>query len=128
MATSFRQRNRSASAYLALAGVAVAAWAIIWGWYAAVESDWAQTDWWTERPSRLWIPIGIWALVPVLLAAVASRFTAARMSIASGALVAAVTLALYTARHEAMPLEYDNGLEIVYPVFTHVALSVLGMG
>ena len=30
--------------------------------------------------------------------------------------------------HEASPLEYDNGMKIVYPVITNVALGVLGMG
>jgi hypothetical protein len=58
----------------------------------------------------------------------ASSVTAGRVSLASGALVAATTMALYTGWHEASPLEYDNGMKIVYPVFTNIALSVLGMG
>lgn len=114
--------------FVALSLVALAAWTIIWSWFAAVESDWAETDWWTERPSRLWIPLGIKVLVPVVLGAVASRVTTGRISIPSGALVAATTIGLYTGWHEASPLEYDNGMKIVYPVFTNVALGVLGMG
>ncbi|MBK6561740.1 MAG: hypothetical protein IPG14_09325, partial [Dehalococcoidia bacterium] len=34
--------------FVALSLVALAAWTIIWSWFAAVESDWAETDWWTE--------------------------------------------------------------------------------
>ncbi len=128
MPTKFRLTERTAGVYVALAGVAFVAWAIIWGWFAAVESDWAETDWWTERPSRLWIPIGISVLVPVVLGAIAAKFTSGRISIPSAALVAATTIALYTGWHEASPLEYDNGVKIVYPVFTNIALSVLGMG
>lgn len=128
MTTNHRTASLPSSPYLVLTAVALVAWAIIWGWYAAVESDWAATDWWTERPSRLWIPIGIWVLVPVVLAAIASQVTAGRISIGSGALVAAATVALYSGWHEAAPLEYDNGIKIVYPVFTNVALGALGMG
>ena len=128
MMTNGRASWLASNPYLVLTAVALVAWAIIWGWFAAVESDWAETDWWTERPTRLWIPIGIAVFVPVMLAAVASALTIGRVSIPGGALVAATTVALYTAWHEAAPLEYDNGMEIVYPVFTNIALSVLGMG
>jgi hypothetical protein len=113
---------------MVLAAAAAAGWFTIWGYYAAVESRWAETYWWTDYPNRIWINIALWLLAPVVLGSVARAFTAGRVSLAGASLVAAAPIALYTAQHEALPLEYDNGMKLVYPVYTHMALSVLGMG
>ena len=128
MTNAIRRGSLIANPYVALAAVAAVGWLTIWGYYAAVESRWAETYWWTEREARIWIAVALWVLTPVVLAAVASVATGGRVPLAGASFVAAATIALYTAQYEALPLEYDNGMKLVYPFYTQIALSVLGMG